>query len=141
MAKKKIDIKKIKPREVTQKEIEENKKETKLKTNLMYRLPIVIDIILALIYIPTAWNILLVPLVISFVITLYGWDSHQRICKKCKKWNGTVTVEQDSSLRKKTITKQNLIWKDKVKEKNEIVSKVKTKCLNCGYVDEKEIIK
>lgn len=141
MAKKKIDIKKIKPREVTQKEIEENKKETKLKTNLMYRLPIVIDIILALIYIPTAWNILLVPLVISFVITLYGWDSHQRICKKCKKWNGTVTVEQDSSLRKKTITKQNLIGKDKVKEKNEIVSKVKTKCLNCGYVDEKEIIK
>lgn len=141
MAKKKIDIKKIKPREVTQKEIEENEKETKLKTNLMYRLPIVIDIILALIYIPTAWNILLVPLVISFIITLYGWDSHQRICKKCKKWNGTVTVEQDSSLRKKTITKQNLIGKDKVKEKNEIVSKVKTKCLNCGYVDEKEVIK
>jgi hypothetical protein len=141
MAKKKIDISKIKEREVSQKEIEENEKDSKIKTWLMYRLPIILDIILAVIYIPTAWNILLIPLVISFVFTLYGWDSHQRICEKCKKWNGTVMISSDNSVRKKKITKQNLIGKDKVKEKNELVNKVKTKCLNCGHIEEKEIVK
>lgn len=141
MSKKKIDISKIKKREVSKEEIEQNEKDTKIKTWLMYRLPIIIDIILSLIYIPTMWNILLIPLVISFIFTLYGWDSHQRICKKCKKWNGTVLISSDNSIRKKTITKQTLIGKDKIKEKNELVNKVKTKCLNCGYMDEKEIVK
>ena len=141
MARNKIDISKIRERKISDEEIKQNEKETKIRIWLMYRLPIIIDIILAIIYIPTVWNILLIPLVISFVFTLYGWDSHQRICEKCKKWNGTVIISSENSVKKKTITKQNLIGKDKTKEKNELVNKIKTKCLNCGHVEEKEIVK
>ena len=85
MAKKKIDIKKIKERNVSQKEIEENEKETKMKNWLLYRIPIATTVILALIYIPTNNNILLIPIALIFIVVLYGIDCHQRICEHCKK--------------------------------------------------------
>lgn len=140
MAKKKIDITKIKEREVSEKEIKENNKETKKNTWLLYRIPIIIDIILALIYIPTANNILLIPIAIIFVLILYGIDCHQRICKKCKKWNATVTIKSEKVLRTTEITKENLIGKNKTKQKKNIVHKLRTKCLNCGYIEDSEKI-
>lgn len=141
MLKNKIDINKIKERKVSENEILENEKETKKKDIILYKIPIVVDIILSLIYIPTANNILLIPIIIVFVILLYGIDCHQRICKHCKKWNSTVTLKSETFLKTTKVTKQNLIKKDKVKEKKDIVNKVQTKCLNCGYIHKTETIK
>ena len=141
MAKKKIDIKKIKERNVSQKEIEENEKKTKMKNWLLYRIPIAITVILALIYIPTNNNILLIPIALIFIVVLYGIDCHQRICEHCKKWNATVTLKTDNFLRTTKVTKKNLFKKDKIKEKKNLVKKVEKKCLNCGHVYEKETIK
>ena len=140
MAKQKIDVNKIKEREVTEDEINENKKETNKKTWLFYRIPI-LDIILVVIYVPTAKNILLIPIAILFIFVLYGIDCHQRICKHCKKWNSTVTLLSERVLRKTKTKKQNLFGKDKVKEKKNIVDKAQLKCLNCGYKYDKETIK
>ena len=141
MKNKKIDIKKIKEREVTEKEIEENKKETKKKEWLLYRVPIILDSILALIYILTSNNILLIPISIIFALVLYGIDCHQRICKKCKKWNSTIMLKDGKLLQTKKVTKKNVLGKDKVKEEKNILSRKQSKCINCGYIHETEIIK
>ena len=139
--KQKINVDKIKEREVSKEEIEQNKKETKKKTWVLYRLPIVITAILAIIYILTSQHLLLIPIALIFVLVLYGWDCHSRICPNCKKWNATVTLNAETVLRKKRITQKNLFGKDKTKEKQNIVNKTKNKCLNCGHIQEIEKIK
>ena len=137
----KINVDKIKEREVSKEEIEQNEKETKKKTWVLYRLPIVITAILAIIYILTSQHLLLIPIALIFVLVLYGWDCHSRICPNCKKWNSTVTLNAETVLRKKQITQKNLLGKDKIKEKKDIVNKTKNKCLNCGHIQEIEKIK
>lgn len=137
----KINVDKIKEREVSKEEIEQNEKETKKKTWGLYRLPIIITAILAIIYILTSQHLLLIPIALIFVLVLYGWDCHSRICPNCKKWNSTVTLNADTVLRKKQITQKNLFGKDKTKEKQNIVNKTKNKCLNCGHIQEIEKIK
>lgn len=139
--KKRIDVDKIKEREISKEEIEKNEKETKKNTWLLYRIPLILVIILAIIYILTSKHLLLIPISLIFVAVLYGWDCHGRICPKCKKWNSTVTLNQETVLRKNQITQKNLFGKDKIKEKKDIVNKTKNKCLNCGHVQEIEKIK
>ena len=139
--KQKINVDKIKEREVSEEEIEQNEKDTKKKTWVLYRLPIVITAILAIIYILTSQHLLLIPIALMFVLVLYGWDCHSRICPNCKKWNSTVTLNADTVLRKKQITQKNLFGKDKTKEKQNIVNKTKNKCLNCGHIQEIEKVK
>ena len=137
----KINVDKIKEREVSKEEIEQNEKETKKKTWVLYRLPIIITAILAIIYILTSQHLLLIPIALIFVLVLYGWDCHSRICPNCKKWNATVTLNAETVLRKKQITQKNLFGKDKTKEKQNIVNKTKYKCLTCGHIQEIEKIK
>ena len=139
--KQKINVDKIKEREVREEEIEQNEKDTKKKTWTLYRLPIIVTAILAIIYILTSQHLLLIPIALMFVLVLYGWDCHSRICPNCKKWNSTVTLNADTVLRKKQITQKNLLGKDKIKEKKDIVNKTKNKCLNCGHIQEIEKIK
>ena len=139
--KQKINVDKIKEREVSEEEIEQNEKDTKKKTWVLYRLPIVITAILAIIYILTSQHLLLIPIALMFVLVLYGWDCHSRICPNCKKWNSTVTLNAETVLRKKQITQKKLLGKDKIKEKKDIVNKTKNKCLNCGHIQEIEKIK
>jgi len=139
--KQKIDVDKIKEREVSKEEIERNEKESKKKTWLLYRIPLIIVVILAIIYILTSKHLLLIPIALIFVVVLYGWDCHGRICPNCKKWNSTVTLNAQTLLRKNQIIQKNLFGKDKTKEKKDIVNKTKNKCLNCGHIQEIEKIK
>ena len=139
--KQKINVDKIKESEVSKEEIGQNEKETKKKTWALYRLPIIVTAILALIYIPTSQHLLLIPIALVFVVVLYGWDSHSRICPYCKKWNSTVTLNAETVLRKNQVVKKNLFGKDKTKEKKDIVNKTKNKCLNCGHIQEIEKVK
>lgn len=139
--KQKIDVDKIKEREVSKEEIEQNEKESKKKTWLLYRIPLIIVVILAIIYILTSKHLLLIPIALIFVVVLYGWDCHGRICPNCKKWNSTVTLNAETVLRKNQIIQKNLFGKDKTKEKKDIVNKTKNKCLNCGHIQEIEKIK
>ncbi len=138
MPKSKIDINKIKEKEINKEEIQKNEKETNIKTWILYRIPIATEIILSLIYIPTSNHILLIPISLIFILVLYGIDCHQRICSYCKKWNSTVVINSENILKTTKVTKQNLIGKDKIKSKNNIINKTKSKCLNCGHEFDKE---
>lgn len=138
--KNKIDINKIKERKISEKEIKENEKESNKKSWLLFKVPVVIDIILAIIYILTNKHILLIPISVIFVIILYGWDSKSRICQHCKKWNSTVTMNVNTNVRKNEVVKKRLFRRDKTIDKKEIVTTTKLKCLNCGKIQEKEKI-
>lgn len=141
MAKKKIDVSKIKEREINKEEIQKNEKETKIKKWILYRLPIILEIILVLMYIPTNNNLLLIPIAVLFALILYGIDCNQRVCTHCKKWNSTVVLNLESVIRTTKTKKKNLIGKDKVSSKKNIVDKTRIKCLNCGCEYNKETIK
>ena len=136
-----INVDKIKERKVSPKEIEQNEKESRKKSWLLYRFPLIIVLILSIIYILTSQHLLLIPIALLFIIVLYGWDSHSRICPNCKKWNSTITLNMETTLKNNQFTKKNLIGKDKIKDKQNIVTKTKSKCLNCGCVNEIEKIK
>lgn len=141
MPKDKVDINKIKERDVSEEEIKENEKESKKKIWIFYRIPIIVDVILAIIYIPTSNNILLIPISIIFALILYGADCKQRVCSYCKKWNSTVVKNYENVMRTSKVEKQNLVGKSKIKEKKNIVNKTESKCLNCGHESKKEVVK
>ena len=134
--KKVIDIKKIKKREVSEKEILKNEKETKKYKMLMYTIPLIALIILIISYILTTNHYLLIPFGIVFFVFLFGWDSRQRTCPKCRKWNSLIWIENKVILRK-TKTKKKILKKEYEKDKKEKVSRSIGKCKNCG--DEIEI--
>lgn len=50
-------------------------------------------------------------------------------------------LKDEKLLQTKKVTKKNLLGKDKVKEEKNILSRKQSKCINCGYIHETEIIK
>ena len=62
----KINVDKIKERKVSPKEIEQNEKESRKKSWLLYRFPLIIVLILSIIYILTSQHLLLIPIALLF---------------------------------------------------------------------------
>ena len=137
---KEIDVKKIKKRQVSEKEILKNEKEFKRNKILMYTIPIIALVILLILYILTINHYLLIPFGILFFIFLFGWDSKQRTCPKCKKWNSLIWIENKIILRT-TKTKKKILKKEYEKNKKEKISRSVGKCKNCGEETEIEKIK
>ena len=135
-----IDVKKIKKRQVSEKEILKNEKEFKRNKILMYTIPIIALVILLILYILTINHYLLIPFGILFFIFLFGWDSKQRTCPKCKKWNSLIWIENKIILRT-TKTKKKILKKEYEKNKKEKISRSVGKCKNCGEETEIEKIK
>ena len=135
-----IDEKKIKKRQVSEKEILKNEKEFKRNKILMYTIPIIALVILLILYILTINHYLLIPFGILFFIFLFGWDSKQRTCPKCKKWNSLIWIENKIILRT-TKTKKKILKKEYEKNKKEKISRSVGKCKNCGEETEIEKIK
>ena len=47
-------------------------------------------------------------------------------------------INSESLVKTTKVTKQNLIGKDKIKSKKDIINRTKSKCLNCGHEFDKE---
>lgn len=126
------DVKKIKEREISKKEIEDNEKISKRNKLYMYTIPLIIIILLVIIYIATSINYLLIPFAIFFLIFLFGMDSNQRTCKECKKWNAIIWIDNKVILKTTSKQKKNLIGKSVTKKIKEKVTTSTGKCTNCG---------
>ena len=83
----KNNINKIKKRDIDKEEYERNEKESKRNKIILYYIPLICIIILAIIYIGTNNKYILIPFAIFFLTFLFGMDSNSRTCEKCKKWN------------------------------------------------------
>ena len=130
--KKSININKIKERNISIKEIEENEKISKRNKMCMYTIPLILLIIIVIIYILTYNHFLLIPFGIIFLIFLFGWDFNQRTCKECKKWNAIIWIDNNVVIKKSSAKKKNIIGKEVTKNIREKVTKSIGKCTNCG---------
>ena len=125
------DLKKIKEREISEKELKENEKDAKIHKLTLFTIPLVLLIILSVIYIfIIKIDYLLIPFAILFFVFLFGWDSNQRTCKNCRKWNSIVWIDNRIILKTTTEDKKNILGKDK--KKREKINKTIGKCSNCG---------
>ena len=149
----KSDIEKIPEKEVPAKDRVINKQESSKKTTLLYIIPLVICIIIALVYLFTGATLhwLLIILVVLGVLTMFGWDGSARTCPKCKKWNSVVWIKNERIKRTKTVTtrvrkeekfkllklfskkKREPQYEDKTKIREERIKREHGKCTNCGH--------
>lgn len=134
------DIKKIKEREVNERELKENEKNTKIHKLTLFTIPLLLLIILSVIYIfIIKLDYLLIPFAILFFVFLFGWDSNQRTCKNCKKWNSVVWIDNRIILKTTKEDSKTILGKEKTKR--EKINKTVGKCTNCGKEFTSEKIK
>ena len=127
--KKVVSINKIKERKIGKEELEENEKDYKKKKLLIYTTPLISIIVIAIIYIFTNIHYLLIPFGILFLIFLYGWDSNQRTCPECKKWNSIIWTDTKVIVETAEKPKKGLLGKYKL---NKRITRNVGKCTNCG---------
>ena len=127
------ELKNMKEKNISQKEIDANTKESKTYMVCMYVVPAAILVCVAVAYLITSQHLLLIPFAILLLIALFGWDGSDRVCPKCKKFNGVKWISTKNLVRKTTITK-----KKKTVEKKKNFRRVHGKCIHCGYDFEKD---
>lgn len=137
----KNNINKIKKRDIDKEEYERNEKESKRNKIILYYIPLICIIILAIIYIGTNNKYILIPFAIFFLIFLFGMDSNSRTCEKCKRWNSIVWIKSNIEVKDKIITKKGITGKEKSKKQKERIDRNTGKCTNCGNEVSKEKIK
>ena len=125
-------------KDISKEEIESNLKIAKKRIILLYTIPLVLIVIVALAYLITQINWLLIPFAVLMLITLFGWDSGDRTCPNCKKWNAVSWGDSKSETKVKKVKKKDMLGREKVIEKKQIKRRFEGKCNNCGYEFEKE---
>jgi len=125
-------------KKVNKKKIEENTKEAKKKAVWMYIVPLVAMIIIAIIYILTQMNLLLIPFGALMLLVLFGSDSSSRTCPNCKKWNSVIWQKTERINRKTSVTKKGILNKNKQKAVTEKITRLVGKCKDCNCEFETE---
>lgn len=121
-----------------EKQIVENEKKSKTLTIWLYIIPLICAVIIAIAYILTQLNILLIIFAVLMFIILFGWDGSTRTCPECKRWNAIVWIKSEKQTRE--IEKENKGKKQKSKEK---ITKMEGKCRYCNkivHTEKKRII-
>ena len=98
---------------------------------IQYLIPLILLIIVAILYIPTQMNILLIFFAILVFITLWGWDSSSRVCRNCKKWNSIVWIKTEKISKKTNVKKQSLFNKNKKKQVLVKMTRLTGECKHC----------
>ncbi len=149
----KSEVESIPEREVPAKERAKNKKESTKKSSYTYILPFIVSVIIALAYLFTRIIWLLPALVVTGLITMFGWDGSSRTCPKCRKWNSVIWIKNERIKRTKTVTtkqkkeeklfimkvinrkrnKKNPEFVEKTKVVEERIKREHGKCKNCGH--------
>ena len=125
-------------KEISKEEMENNLKVSKKRVILLYTIPLILIIIIALVYLITQINWLLIPFAVLMLVTLFGWDGGDRTCPNCKKWNAVSWGNAKADTRVKKIKKKDMFGREKEVEKKQIKRRFEGKCNNCNYEFEKD---
>jgi len=121
-------------RELSDEEINANKKATKIRNVFVYIIPLIVAIVLAVLYLIFRSIIILILFAICVGIVLFGWDAGMRTCPKCKKWNIMEWTKIENVVKTENYTVQRLFSKkEKTRVKKEKVRQTTGRCTNCGY--------
>lgn len=126
----KVNLKK-EGKKISNREKSNNEKYSKKRMILQYLIPLIILIIVAIMYIFTQMNILLIIFGVLLFITLWGWDSSSRVCRNCKKWNSIVWTKTERLSRKTNVKKKSILNKNKKKTVEVKMTRLTGKCKNC----------
>ncbi len=123
---------------ITDEEYQANQKDSKKKLYLLYIIPLVIAIALAIVYILLRGILWLILFSIVAAVVVFGWDTCNRTCPRCKKWNtiswvGYKKIEKTTNIKVKT-----LFGKGKTKDKVEKVRRSTGRCTHCNHTFEKD---
>ena len=123
---------------ISEEEIQANQKDSKKKLYLIYLIPLGIAIVLAIVYILLRGILWLILFSVVAAVVVFGWDTCNRTCPRCKKWNtvswvGYKKIEKTTNIKVKT-----LFGKGKTKDKVEKVRRSTGRCTHCNHEFEKE---
>ena len=123
---------------ITDEEYQANQKDSKKKLYLLYIIPLVIAIALAIVYILLRGILWLILFSVVAAVVVFGWDTCNRTCPRCKKWNtiswvGYKKIEKTTNIKVKT-----LFGKGKTKDKVEKIRRSTGKCTHCNHTFEKD---
>ena len=123
---------------ISEEEIQANQKDSKKKLYLIYLIPLGIAIVLAIVYILLRGILWLILFSVVAAVVVFGWDTCNRTCPRCKKWNtvswvGYKKIEKTTNIKVKT-----LFGKGKTKDKVEKVRRSTGRCTHCNHTFEKE---
>lgn len=123
---------------ITDEEYKANQKDSKKKLYLLYMIPLGIAIVLAIVYILLRGILWLILFSIVSAVVVFGWDTCNRTCPRCKKWNtvswiGYKKIEKTTNIKVKT-----LFGKGKTKDKVERVRRSTGKCKHYNHTFDKD---
>jgi phage FluMu protein Com len=123
---------------ITDEEYQANQKDSKKKLYLLYMIPLGIAIVLAIVYILLRGILWLILFSIVAAVVVFGWDTCNRTCPRCKKWNSVSWVEYKKVERTTNIKVKSFLGRGKTKDKVEKIRKSKGRCTHCNHTFEKE---
>ncbi len=123
---------------ISSEEYAANQKDAKKKLYMLYLIPLGIDIALAIAYILLRGILLLILFSIVAAVVVFGWDTTNRTCPKCKKWNSVSWVGYKKIKKATNIKKVSILGKSKTKEKFENIRRSTGKCTHCNHTFEKD---
>lgn len=123
---------------ISEEEIQANQKDSKKKLYLIYLIPLGIAIVLAIVYILLRGILWLILFSVVAAVVVFGWDTCNRTCPRCKKWNTVSWVGYKKIERTTNIKVKTLFGKGKTKDKVEKVRRSTGRCTHCNHEFEKE---
>ena len=123
---------------ITDEEYKANQKDSKKKLYMIYLIPMGIAIVLAIVYILLRGILWLILFSLVAAVVVFGWDTCNRTCPKCKKWNSVTWVEFKKVQKTTNVKVRSLFGKGKTKDKVEKVRRSTGRCTHCNHTFEKE---
>lgn len=123
---------------ISDEEYKANQKDSKKKLYMLYLIPMGIAIILAIVYILLRGILWLILFSIVAAVVVFGWDTCNRTCPKCKKWNSVTWVEYKKVQRTTNVKVKSFLGRGKTKDKVEKIRRSTGKCTHCNHKFEKE---
>lgn len=123
---------------ISDEEYKANQKDSKKKLYMLYLIPMGIAIILAIVYILLRGILWLILFSVVAAVVVFGWDTCNRTCPKCKKWNSVTWVEFKKVEKTTNVQVKTLFGKGKTKNKVVKVRRSTGKCTHCNHKFEKE---
>jgi len=123
---------------ISEEEIQANQKDSKIKLYMLYMIPLGIAIVLAIVYILLRGMPWLIAFSIVAAVVVFGWDTCNRTCPRCKKWNTITWIGYKKVQRTTNIKVKTLFGKGKTKDKVERIRRSTGKCTHCNHIFEKE---
>ena len=123
---------------ITDEEYKANQKDAKKKMYILYLIPLGIAVVLAITYILLRNIVWLILFSVVAAVVVFGWDTGNRTCPRCKKWNAVSWIGFKKIEKTTNIKVKSFFGRGKTKDKVEKFRRSTGKCTHCNYTFDKD---